>query len=141
MLNTGDIHARSFYRRIGTLPPVFKTSSDRIKKQHNGRQDGIDLATIAGLTQWVDQTTHRIGKRRTEAIVEGLCLIERLSPGIEDFLLRFIQASEVQEPQRQIKTKDYLTILAQLEGLLGQGNKSEMALISILSNGKGGSSG
>ena len=59
----------------------------------------------------------------------------------EDFLLKFVELSEAKEPQRQITTKDYLTVLAQIEGLLGQGSTSEMALVSILINGKGEGSG
>lgn len=133
--------------------PVFKSNDEEnellpgtytseVKRQHNGKQRSeIDLATIAGLTRWVDQTTQRIGKKRTEALVEGLHVIEHLPPGIKDFLLKFIHLSQAREPQQQITTKDYLTVLTQLEGLLGQGSASEMALISILSNSKGDNSG
>ena len=125
--------------------PIFRPGNGGIKEQHggkqNGKQNGANLATIAGLTEWVDQTTQRIGKQRTEAIVEGLYLMERLPPGIKDFLLKFVELSEAKEPQRQITTKDYLTVLAQIEGLLGQGSTSEMALVSILINGKGEGSG
>ena len=109
--------------------------------KQNGKQNGTGLATLAGLTQWVDQTTQRIGKQRAEALVEGLHMMEHLPLGIRDFLLKFIQLSEAKEPQRRITTKDYLTILTQLEGLLGQGSTSEMALVSILTDGKGDSSG
>lgn len=121
--------------------PVFRPGISGIKRQHGGKQNGANLATIAGLTEWVDQTTQRIGKQRAEAIVEGLYLMERLPSGIKDFLLKFIQLSEAEEPQRHIATKDYLTVLAQIEGLLGHGSTSEMALVSILTDSKGVSSG
>jgi len=113
----------------------------RGKARGNGGENDIDLATIAGLTQWVDQTRQRIGSRRTEAIVEGLYLIGRLPPGIRDFLLKFVELADISEPQRQIATKDYLTVLTQLEGLLGKGSASEMALVSLLSDGKGDGNG
>jgi len=119
--------------------PVFKVDN-KVEKRNNGQQKAVDLATIAGLTQWVDHTTQRVGKQRTEAIVEGLNIMEHLTPAIEKFLLKFIQVSEAKEPE-QVTTKDYLSVLSQLESLLGYGNSSEMALISILSDGNGRGNG
>lgn len=94
----------------------------------------LDLAVIAGLTEWVDRTTQRVGKQRAGAIVEGLHSIGRLPGGMKDFLVRFVTLSADIEPDRQLKAKDYLTVLSQLEGLLGRSGKSELSLISILNS-------
>jgi len=97
--------------------------------------DPLDLAVIAGLTEWVDKTIQRIGKHRTEAIVEGLHSIGRLPGGMKDFLVRFVALSPDSEPERQLKTKDYLTVLSQLEGLLGRNSsRPEMSLLTILNS-------
>jgi len=97
-------------------------------------QEVLDLAVIAALTEWVDKTIQRIGKHRTEAIVEGLHSIGRLPGGMKDFLVRFVTLSPDSEPERQLKAKDYLTVLSQLEGLLGKSGRTEMSLLSILNS-------
>ena len=97
-------------------------------------QEVLDLAVIAGLTEWVDKTIQRIGKHRAEAIVEGLHSIGRLPGGMNDFLVRFVRLSPDSEPERQLKAKDYLTVLSQLEGLLGKSGRTEMSLLSILNS-------
>jgi archaellum component FlaD/FlaE len=110
---------------------------------HKGHQvshsqsDGASLSLIAGLTGWVDRTTQRIGKRRAEALIEGLEALGYLSATTKDFLLKFISFCDAKEPEQAVTAKDYLAALAQLEGLLGESNTSQMALISMLtSNGR-----
>jgi len=94
----------------------------------------LDMAVIAGLTEWVDKTVRHIGKQRTGAIVEGLHCIGRLPGGMKDFLVRFVQLSPDSEPERQLKARDYLTVLSQLEGLLGQSGKPELSLLTLLNS-------
>jgi len=100
----------------------------------SGQDEWLDLAVIAGLTEWVDRTTQRVGKQRAGAIVEGLHSIGRLPGGMRDFLVRFVSLSADTEPERQLKARDYLTVLSQLEGLLGKSGRSEMSLLSILNS-------
>jgi hypothetical protein len=94
----------------------------------------LDMAVIAGLTEWVDKSVRRIGKQRTGAIVEGLHCIGRLPGGMKDFLVRFVQLSPDSEPERQLRARDYLTVLSQLEGLLGQSGKPELSLLTLLNS-------
>jgi hypothetical protein len=99
-----------------------------------GHLPRLDMAVIAGLTEWVDKTIQRIGKQRTAAIIEGLHCIGRLPGGMNDFLVRFVHLSPDSEPERQLKARDYLTVLSQLEGLLGQSGKPDLSLLSILNS-------
>ena len=48
--------------------------------------------------------------------------------------MRFVELSPDSEPDRQLKTRDYLTVLSQLEGLLGKSGRTEMSLLSILNS-------
>ncbi|MBN1856781.1 MAG: hypothetical protein JW846_07510 [Dehalococcoidia bacterium] len=115
-----------------TASPARGKGSSLYEGEYSG--DGLDLAVIAGLTEWVDKTIQRIGKHRAEAIVEGLHSIGRLPGGMKDFLVRFVELSPDSEPERQLKAKDYLTVLSQLEGLLGKSGRAEMSLLSILNS-------
>ena len=53
----------------GLLPKGSGHSAVRVVEERP--QEVLDLAVIAGLTEWVDKTIQRIGKHRTEAIAEG----------------------------------------------------------------------
>jgi len=129
----------SSQRQVAVVPAPTRSSSSNIhgyaRQAEQARCDLLDLAVIAGLTEWVDKTIQRIGKHRTEAIVEGLHSIGRLPGGMKDFLVRFVELSPDSEPERQLKTKDYLTVLSQLEGLLGSNSsRPEMSLLTILNS-------
>jgi len=113
------------------LPSVAANRSFQSDGSHLPR---LDMAVIAGLTEWVDKTIQRIGKQRTAAIIEGLHCIGRLPGGMNDFLVRFVHLSPDSEPERQLKARDYLTVLSQLEGLLGQSGKPDLSLLSILNS-------
>ncbi len=121
---------------------VLAESSNRRETGSCYQADGsripaLDMAVIAGLTEWVDRTIQRIGKQRTGAIIEGLHCIGRLPGGMKEFLVRFVQLSPDSEPERQLKARDYLTVLSQLEGLLGQSGKPDLSLLTILNSDEG----
>jgi hypothetical protein len=121
------------YQAPASPQPAYGTSGGQ-SVDAGDREEWLDLAVIAGLTEWVDRTTQRVGKQRAGAIVEGLHSIGRLPGGMKDFLVRFVSLSADTEPDRQLKARDYLTVLSQLEGLLGKSGKSELSLISILNS-------
>ncbi len=126
-----------------TAPAAVPGESSAVRESgtyyqvEGSHRPGLDMAVIAGLTEWVDRTIQRIGKQRTEAIIEGLHCIGRLPGGMKEFLVRFVQLSPDSEPERQLKARDYLTVLSQLEGLLGQSGKPELSLLTILNSDEG----
>ena len=93
-----------------------------------------DLVVIAGLTQWVDQATGKLGKDRTEALVEMSNAMGRIPDNIKDVLIRMVRISRYESSSEQSPlATDYLAVLAQLESLMGGSQYQDNALLSVLS--------
>ncbi len=90
-----------------------------------------DLATIAGLTRWVAESTKRLGRKRTEAILDISEMMGHLPPNIKGIVAKLINLAP-DGYSGEVTTRDYLALLLELTSLLGKGNKSEVALLSIL---------
>jgi hypothetical protein len=93
----------------------------------------VDLVVIAGLTQWIDQATAKLGKERTEILIEMFFAMGRLPEKLKDTLVRMIHVSHHESQGQSITASDYLALLAQLENLLANSNQQDKALLSILS--------
>lgn len=109
-------------------------SPDETRRQISRDKSKVDLITIAGLTQWVDQATVRIGKERVETLVEIGYTMGRLSSGFREVLVRLVRLSPAKHANGRVTAKDYLAVLVQLESFLGRSTQPEIALLSILSN-------
>lgn len=108
--------------------------------EENG--NGINLITIAGLSKWVDESTEKIGKERTEVMVEACHMVGHLSLELRDLLIKLVHLAQVEQSRKiKITTKDYLGVIAQLDSLLGYSNESEAALLTILTDGKESNNG
>jgi archaellum component FlaD/FlaE len=93
-----------------------------------------DLVVIAGMTQWIDQACGKLGKDRTEALVEMSSAMGRIPTNIKDVLIRMIHISRYESTSKQSPTAtDYLATLAQLESLMGGSEEHDSALLSMLS--------
>lgn len=106
------------------------------KKSPNMIMSGTraDLVVIAGLTQWVDQATVKLGKDRTEALVEMSNAMGRIPDNIKDVLIRMVRISRCESENLQPPTAtDYLAVLAQLESLISGEQIQDNALLSVLS--------
>lgn len=98
---------------------------------HNGQ---IDLATISSLADWVADVVKRLGSERAQSILDISEMVGFLDPELKDVLTRFIYATPG-EYEGKVKTRDYLTSLKELDGILGKATKFEIALLSILCQG------
>jgi len=106
-------------------------SKARINKNTSGEK--IDLTTIAGLTQWVGDSVKKLGREKTEAILDISEMVGHVPPDLKKILVRFINRTP-DESDGNPTTRDYIATLIQLESLLGMNSKSdELALLSILS--------
>lgn len=99
----------------------------------NGADKKADLATVAGLTQWTASSTKRLGRERVEVILDISEMMGHLSPDIKRVVVKLISLSPEEHPIGELTTRDYLTSLIELSSLLGKSNRSELALLSILS--------
>ena len=115
-----------------------KTGSPKNGKKKGGTAtlagSRADLVVIAGLTQWVDQACQKLGKDRTEALVEMSSAMDRIPTNIKDVLIRMVHISRYESTSKQSPTAtDYLATLAQLESLMGGSEEHDSALLSMLS--------
>jgi hypothetical protein len=92
-----------------------------------------DLMVVAGLTQWIDQSTARLGKERAEALVEMSYTMGRLPENLKDVLIKMVRITKNESNGHNVTASDYLAILAQLENLLGKSEIQDNALLSLIS--------
>lgn len=92
-----------------------------------------DLVVIAGMTQWVDQATLRLGKERTETLVEMAYTMGRIPDNLKDVMIRMARISRHESNGQMPAATDYLSLLAQLESLMGGTQVQDNALLSIIS--------
>jgi len=116
------------------------TSRKDVKQGYRNSKEsdaGVNLITIAGLSKWVDESTEKIGRERTEVMVEACYMVGHLSSELKDLLVKLVHLAQSDEPRRgRVTTRDYLGVIAQLDSLLGYGSESEAALLTILTDNK-----
>jgi hypothetical protein len=118
-----------------------KTGGEKAKSlQPPKTSDRYELVMVAGLAQWVENATKKLGKDRVEALVEVSNSMGRLPDHFRDLIVRLARLSSYpNESSMVITAHDYLVLLTQLEDLVGETLPHERALLSLLSN-NGGSS-
>lgn len=116
---------------VASLPNIAKAAGECT----SGVPGKIDLITIVGLTQWVNRATSRLGKTKAEALIEVYHTTGRLTPGIREVLIKLARLSDTEKSGNgQLDSRDYLSILTELDNLVNGGGKFEAALLSILSD-------
>jgi hypothetical protein len=115
---------------------VQHTKGGNKKKKEQPLASGkvkYDLMVVAGLTQWIDQSTARLGKERAEALVEMSYTMGRLPENLKDVLIKMVRITKNESNGHNVTASDYLAILAQLENLLGKSEIQDNALLSLIS--------
>ena len=116
----------------GAWRPEIETEAHfKFKEATDGTDGKIDLATIAGLGQWVAEAVKRLGREKTETILDISEMMGHLAPELKNILAQFINPT-TDEYSGKVTTRDYLASLIELDRLLGKENKSEVALLYIL---------
>jgi hypothetical protein len=120
--------------------PVVQPSKGGKKKKEKEKEPLLasgkvkyDLMVVAGLTQWIDQSTARLGKERAEALVEMSYTMGRLPENLKDVLIKMVRITKNESNGHNVTASDYLAILAQLENLLGKSEIQDNALLSLIS--------
>ena len=98
----------------------------------NSHSTKVDIATIAALTSWVSESTKQLGRARTEAVLDMSEVMGYLSQDLKAILLKLVYLAP-EGHYEDVPTREYLNSLLKIASLLGADNKSEAALLSILS--------
>jgi len=97
----------------------------------------IDLITIVGLTQWSAKATSRLGKTKTEALIEVYHTTGRLPPGFREVLIRLARLSDNEGGDGRVGSREYLSILTELDSLMNKDSQFDASLLSILADEEG----
>jgi len=119
------------------------------ERRDNRERIKLDLSTIAGLSQWVEETVTLIGREKLEALVDVCYMSGRLPASAKDAILVMARPYATECVNKRITGKQYLTILARLDNVFGNDTQDTLALSSIISlhgerakpKGRGGGNG
>jgi hypothetical protein len=100
----------------------------------SGRDMG--LVTIAGLACWADESVRRLGRQRTETILDLSQMIGFLGPDLKEILVKLVKV-EADDQACGITARDYFDSLMKITTLLGKDNQTEETMLSILSGENG----
>ena len=91
----------------------------------------LDLSMIESLSGWVEDSVHRLGHERTRIILDVTETMSYIPPELKNILVKFIHP--ISDNGEIINSKqDYLSSLIELNNLLGNENRMEVALLYIL---------
>jgi hypothetical protein len=105
-------------------PPVLAESAFK----RNGR---LDLVTVAGLTGWVEESTKKLGRERTEAVLDISEVMGYVTSDLKPVILKLIALAPQAPAGIPPRTRDYIDSLIQINSLLGKDNREETALLLL----------
>lgn len=92
----------------------------------------IDMIRIVGLANWAEESVKKLGYQKTEAILDVAEIMGLLSPEIKQIMTKLINVDSDGKSQ-SFSVRVFLDSLVKITTLLGKDNKTEAALLSILS--------
>lgn len=93
--------------------------------------DKTDLVTIAGLTKWVGQSVKRLGRERSEAVLDIAEITGHMPLNIKQALIKLINLTS-EGHSGEVTTRDYMMSLTELDNVMSRGSKPEATLLSIM---------
>ena len=92
----------------------------------------LDLITVAGLTGWVEDATRKLGRERTEAILDISETMGYVYSELKPILVKLIALAPPRPVENTtIRMRDYMDALIKLNSLLGNDNREESALLLL----------
>ena len=98
----------------------------------------VNLLTLVGLVRWVEKGIQQVGKERVEAIVEIYQTAGYLPARYKDVIPQIIRLAEGDKPEGPVTMGDSISVLLQLDSLLGGKFKTESVVLSTLFDDDGG---
>ena len=102
----------------------------RPQKTHD-TDHNINLVTIGGLASWADESVRKLGRQRTETILDVAETMGLLPPDLGRIIAKLINI-ESDGHTEAMPVRDYLDSLLMLTTLLGKDNRTEEALLAML---------
>jgi hypothetical protein len=106
-------------RRINSCEPVIRNDPK------------LDLVTVAGLTGWVEDSSKKLGRERTEAVLDISEVMGYVSADLKPIILKLIALAPQSSIESPPRTRDYIDSLIQINSLLGKDNREETALLLL----------
>jgi hypothetical protein len=94
--------------------------------------------TLVGLVRWVEKSIKKIGKERVEAIVEIYRTAGYLPSNYSDTIPQIVRLADDEKPEELVTMGDSISVLLQLDSLLGGKFKTESAVLATLFGEDGG---
>jgi hypothetical protein len=91
----------------------------------------LDLVTVAGLTGWVEESTKKLGRERTEAVLDISEVMGYVTGDLKPIILKLIALAPQAPAGIPPRTRDYIDSLIQINSLLGKDNREETALLLL----------
>jgi hypothetical protein len=108
-------------------PPRFEAVDNLVRKQP-------DLVAYAGLASWVEESTRRLGRDRTQALLDISEAAGCLPPEVKA-ILRKLTTVKPGEDSLKLTARDYLESLVKIAALSADDKDRNAALLLILSQG------
>jgi hypothetical protein len=91
----------------------------------------LDLVTVVGLTGWVEESTKKLGRERTEAVLDISEVMGYVTKELKPIILKLIALAPQAPAGIPSRTRDYIDSLIQINSLLGKDNREETALLLL----------
>ncbi len=105
---------------------------DICQSRHDRRQP--DLVAYASLACWVEDSTRRLGKERTQALLEISEVAGFLPPDVKEILARLTNIKSTEHSYKPT-ARDYFDSLVKLSAVFGNNNDYNAALLLVLAQG------
>jgi hypothetical protein len=93
-----------------------------------------DLLAYASLACWVEDSTRRLGKERTQAMLEISEVAGFLPPEVKEILTRLTNIKSTEHAYKPT-ARDYFDSLIKLSAVFGNNNENNAALLLVLAQG------
>ena len=91
----------------------------------------LDLISLAGLVRWVAATLERVGRARTEVLLDAYEQSGRMSPEVKSVARTLCELAD-EDPYGRIPVRDIVGAMMRLEGVLGGDDAQSNRLLSLI---------
>ena len=91
----------------------------------------LDLISLAGLVRWVAATLERVGRARTEVVLDAYEQSGRMSPEVKQVARTLCELAD-EDPYTGIPVRDIVGAMMRLEGVLGNDDGQSNRLLSLI---------